>query len=391
MFVLLGVLILAVAGLLLYDHQRASTSIAPLPAPYTYTVQQAVHPTVHYNQSSFFSSTPSPTNTAYIADITKSIDAQFHYFYSGSKVTDLSYSYRATATLRSTFGTDNSPGGVANVWNRQYQLLEPTAGTKTAKTLTFDPVVQIPFADYKTDIDQFKNSFKAPLNGEMVVNFEMQVSGKVNGTPFTDTKISTITAPLDQLIYQLGVKFAKIDHEQVQPASSKRLADTINEYELPVAVLLTALGVSYVVYGFRKQIFKTPYMRELERIYRYHDGIIIRASRPTNLTGKDMVPVQSFDDLLNLEEELKTPIVASPAGANATQFMITRDDIVYVYTLGDFSMADPPQPPAQPRPAKPAPTQPQPQPQKPTPPTPPAPAPIQPGKHKHPVNKRVSG
>jgi hypothetical protein len=388
MFVLLGVLILAIAGLLIYDHQRASTSIAPLPAPYTYTVQQTVHPTVHYNQSSFFNATPDPTNTAYIADITKSIDAQFHYFYSGSKTTDLSYRYWATATLRSTFGTDNSPGGVANVWNKQYQLLEPSAGSKTAKTLTFDPVVQIPFADYKADIDQFKNSFKAPLNGEMVVNFEMQVSGKVNGTSFTDTKISVITAPLDQLIYQLGVKFAKIDHEQVQPASSKRLADTINEYELPVAVLLAALGVAYMVYGFRRQIFKTPYMRELERIYRYHDGIIIRASRPTNLTGKDVVPVQSFDDLLNLEEELKTPIVASPAGDNATQFMITRDDIVYVYTLGDFNMPDPPPPPTTPSEKsahKDTPRPPEP------PKQPPAQPPIQPGKHKHPVNRRVSG
>jgi hypothetical protein len=388
MFALLGVLILAVAGLLLYDHQRATTSIAPLPAPYTYTVQQTAHPTVHYSQSSFFGTTPDPTNTAYIADITKSIDAQFHYFYSGSKVTDLSYRYWATATLRSTFGTDNSPGGVANVWNKQFQLLDPVTGTKTSKTLTFDPVVHIPYADYKTDIDQFKNSFKAPLNGEMVVDFTAQVSGKVNGTPFTDTKVSIISAPLDQLIYQLGVKFAKIDNEQVQPASSKRLADTINEYELPVAVILAILGLTYIAYGFRRQIFKTPYMRELERIYRYHDGIIIRASRPTNLTGKNVVPVQSFDDLLNLEEELKTPIVASPAGDSATQFMITRDDIVYVYTLGDFDMPDPPQPPTTP-PAKPAP--------KDTPRAPespkqtPAQPPIQPGKHKHPVSRRVSG
>jgi hypothetical protein len=38
--------------------------------------------------------------------------------------------------------------------------------------------------------------------------------------------------------------------------------------------------------------------------------------------------------MLNLEEELKLPIVAAAVSAEATQFMIIRDDVVYVYTLG---------------------------------------------------------
>ncbi|MGB2686710.1 MAG: DUF5305 family protein, partial [Candidatus Saccharimonas aalborgensis] len=95
-----------------------------------------------------------------------------------------------------------------------------------------------------------------------------------------------------------------------------------------------------IVYGMRKQIFKSAYQRELEKIYRYHDGIIIRASQPAAIAGKTMVPVQTFDDMLNLEEELKVPIVATPAGNEATRFLIVRDDIVYVYTLGKVLLDD---------------------------------------------------
>lgn len=93
-------------------------------------------------------------------------------------------------------------------------------------------------------------------------------------------------------------------------------------------------GPSIIGFGMRKQIFKSPYQRELDRIYRYHDGLIIKASAHTDLSSKTTVPVQSFEDILNLEEELKSPIVASAAGLNATRFMIIHGDIVYVYTLG---------------------------------------------------------
>lgn len=38
--------------------------------------------------------------------------------------------------------------------------------------------------------------------------------------------------------------------------------------------------------------------------------------------------------MLNIEEELKTPIVASPAGRLATKFLIMHGDVVHVNILG---------------------------------------------------------
>jgi hypothetical protein len=110
--------------------------------------------------------------------------------------------------------------------------------------------------------------------------------------------------------------------------------DRVAQYEIYGAIGIGILALASFVYGFRKKIFKTPYQRELDKIYRYHDGIIVRASRPTDLSGKRIVAVKSFDDMLNLEEELKLPIVAASVSAEATQFMIIRDDVVYAYILG---------------------------------------------------------
>lgn len=58
------------------------------------------------------------------------------------------------------------------------------------------------------------------------------------------------------------------------------------------------------------------------------------------MSGKRIVAVKSFDDILNLEEEVKAPIVSSEAGEHATRFMIIKDDVVYMYLLGSLSTTD---------------------------------------------------
>ncbi len=336
-FIIPGILFLCAAALLFYDRTHVHTTIAPMPQPYTYNVQQSVNNKVHYRQSSFFGDAPDPTNTAYIANLTDYITAQFHYAFKGSETTKISYQYSAVATVRATYGNQASEGGIANVWTKQFELIKPTSGSTTGNSLALDPSIQIPFSDYKQAMDQFKDAITAPLTGEMAVTYTVHVSGKVNGAPFTDTKVSSITTSLDQQVYQLAVKYDKTDHKQIFPVKSQHLADTITQYETRMAILLVVLGGGCLIYAFRRQIFKSPYARELERIYRYHDGIIIRAKKTPNVIGKNVVPVQSFDDLLNLEEEIKAPILASQVGDTATQFIITKDDIVYVYTLGEIT------------------------------------------------------
>jgi len=344
--VLLGLFLLAAAGALVYDRLHAHAYIAPAPKPYQYGIKQRVENKVSYRQSSFFGKAPDTSSTAYLAELTDKIATRFHYDFRGSEPADLNYKYSVDAQVRTTYGSKDSPQGLSTVWSKQYRLLEPVSGTKNTKDLTFDPVVDIPFSQFVSDVGQFKKTFSAPLNSEMIVNLNVQVSGTVNGTPFTSNKTSTVSTSLDQDVYQLGVKFEKEDNQQVKSSRTRPLTDTIATYELLIAAVLAVAGMAYFVLGLRRQRAQTPYQRELERIYRFHDGIIVRAKHPANLARKNVVSVQSFDDLLNLEEELKTPIIASPLGDKATRFMIADNDIAYVFTLGVSTKAAPPSAPA---------------------------------------------
>jgi hypothetical protein len=222
----------------------------------------------------------------------------------------------------------------ANVWSKEYTIVKPVSESLQTKNLTLNPTADLPFQEYMSQLENFKSNLELPLNSETLLVATVDVEGTIKGTPFHDTRVMTVSAPLDQQVYTLGIKYDKQDTKKLVGETAKNSREQFQRYLLIFASAVGVLGIGMLLYGLRKQIFKTPYQRELERIYRYNDGIIIRAQRSPDLTGKRIVPVLSFEDMLNLEEELKMPIVASPAGGEATRFIIIRDDVAYVFTLG---------------------------------------------------------
>jgi hypothetical protein len=323
-FGVIGLALLVFAGYLFYNLEQQKEADIYVPSSYEYTVKQSANAEVTYLDNSFFEDGPGPTNSAYITDLTDKIRASFDYTLSSNDVIDATYTY--------AIGADD--GKKTNVWSKEYQLTAPVTKSISAKSIELGPTAEMPFAEYKLAIENFKNSLSLPINSEAVIELTVKVDGRIGGTSFVDTRQTTITAPLDTQIYTLAVKYDKSDTKQVMGEAAKSNREQFQKYLLIFASAVGILGLGLVAYGVRKQIFKSPYQRELEKIFRYNDGIIIRAKRPADLTGKRVVPVLSFDDMLNLEEELKLPIVASPAGGEATKFIIIRDDVAYVFTLG---------------------------------------------------------
>ena len=200
--------------------------------------------------------------------------------------------------------------------------------------------IAIPFEDYKKMIDDYRSTLQVPVNGEAMITFTVRSRGTIDGVEFNDTRTSTITIPLTQQIYQLAIKYDKEDVKQVVAAAVVSQHAVMIRYGLIATAALGVVGLALVIVGQRRRIFKTPYRTELDRIYRYHDGIIIRAKELPDLSGKRPVPVKSFDDMLNLEEEIKVPIVSCEVNEEATRFMIIRDDVVYQYLLGKLPATD---------------------------------------------------
>lgn len=338
LFALIGVLLWAAAGYLFYNHSRPH-AVAIDKKKYSYQISQSATSAAHYKPSDFYgpSGSPGADNTAYIGSLTDYVNAHFTYTFTGSTATELRYSYKADAVLHSQFSGKDSTNNAANVWTKKYPLLTAVTGSKTTQTLAFNRDIEIPFAEYAALATKFNTAYDVPLSSEVVVTYTVTVSGKADGVPFTNTQTSTVIAPLDQRVYKIAVKFNKADAKEVAAKQPMHFGSVVTAYELPAAVGLFLLGLALMVYGFRKQIIKSAYDRELARIYRYNAGIIIKARRPVSLKRLTIVDLDSFDDLLGIAEQTGMPIVANEpidSVTRCTRFIITSGDTAYVFTLG---------------------------------------------------------
>lgn len=333
LLILASIACFAVVGWLLYDAlvERGGFRLQP---PYSYSLNQSVQSNVSYVDNSYFPGGPG-TNTAYISDLTDSIRTNFRYDYKGSSIENLEYTYDITATVKGAYSVPGSDQEISNVWTRQFQLVKPKTVRVSADKFSISQAVTIPFADYRKLVEDFRLSLALPVTSELEVHFNVQTKGTIRGEVLNDMRSSTISTPLNVQIYQLATKYDKTDSKELNNRPQQDGGETIRA-EVLGAVLMTLVGAGFIVLTLRHAIQKSPYERELQKIYRYHDSIIIRTSRRMEIpASKTVVAVKSFDDILNLEEETKLPIIAVTLGDVATQFMIVQDDIVYIYTLGE--------------------------------------------------------
>lgn len=218
--------------------------------------------------------------------------------------------------------------------------MKPVSETKMTDRISVHPKVDIPYSDYKKELDQFKKSLMLPISSDVTVTFTIKVTGNIDGTPLNDVRVSTLTIPSDEQVYKLQQKYDKSIQESIISQDVKRSRIFEEQLEM-VGILATAfLGIGSIAYGFRRHTHRTPYQKELDKIYRHHDSVIVRSSKLVDLSGKRLVAVKSFDDMLGLEEGLQRPIIAMTLSTEATKFVILHQDVVYEYILGVVPRAD---------------------------------------------------
>lgn len=330
----LGFVILTIGASLLWMSVRKPDAQTAVDA-YEYTVSQNAKTTVRYKDNEFFGTAPAASNDAFVAALTDTIVADFTYDYTATRSTDLTTTYDIKAQIKANYAVKGNAEDLSSVWTRDYQLVKPVTSRTQGNKISLSRTVDIPYTDYMQTVDQFRTALSLPTNSEVVVNFTIHTTGKIDDVPFSDTRTSTISAPLDQQIYIPSIKFDKSDTKQIAPATVNTSENRWTKNGTYIGVALAVVGLSMLIYGTRKRIFKSAYQRDLDKIYRYHDGIIVRTSRPVDLTEHQVVPMRSFDDMLNLEEELKTPIIADEISSTLTHFIIAHHNVTYLYKLGD--------------------------------------------------------
>lgn len=308
---------------------------------YDYEIKQELVEAVHYFESSYFNKSDLTRRPAYITNLTDTIDINYKYTYQADQSTDLKYTYSARAILQAGYSLegDKSP---SQVWKEEFEVAPVIEKKLRGDSIHINEVITIPYGEYKHKMDNFKADFALPTDGEVIVVVDVKVSGNISGATINDSRQAIARIPLNQQIYKITSdvepRVSKLVYVGDQSAEFRA-----KQYYILATIVSVVLSVVFLIIGFSdwlsEHFAKTPYQRELAKIYKYHDSIIVQTSKPMSLTGKSVVEVETFDDILDIEDSSKSPIIAKEIGSKATRFMIIQEDIVYTYVLGDLPAA----------------------------------------------------
>lgn len=334
--ILLAILVI---GFLIYDAVFAHKP-TPLAQTYQYTVDQALTYDVTYLDNNYFATGKvSPHSTAYVRELTDTISTNFSYIYQTDKGANLSYTYAATARVVASY-TPRGTSDTKVVWDATYPLVRATAGDGQQGNVRLQTDVVVPFREYSQQIARMNSGLALSLSAEAIVTFSVSVTGTANSLPVNEQRTMQMTVPLDQAIYAVATKYDQRDAKTITADSTTTENVWWRSYRTTIIVTSSVLLILSVVLlaarPWRRDTERNPYKRELNRIYRYHDGLIIRTQKPFDLQGREGLSVASFDDLLNLSEELRLPIIASQLSPEATRFFVIHNTTIYSYTVGEI-------------------------------------------------------
>ncbi|HJJ14407.1 MAG TPA: DUF5305 domain-containing protein [Clostridiaceae bacterium] len=197
--------------------------------------------------------------------------------------------------------------------------------------------VKIDFNAYNTEVKKFKEQFglpiKAYLDVKLITNSEIDVknSEKVE----KDNSVVNLKMDLNGQVFTVT--------QDYEPTSKGQAVDETNVKKsnivlLTIGIILFAISAFGILNIIRKIISadrRTDYEVALNRILKNYGDIVAEIVTPTETGNMRVIDVKNFDQLLDIEEEIRMPILFyETVEGEEGEFTIIYDNIVYRYILG---------------------------------------------------------
>ena len=132
--------------------------------------------------------------------------------------------------------------------------------------------------------------------------------------------------------------------KQFENAENKTVVSTtesnkeINKPLLVIGIILIFIAVMIILDAIRKSIKfskKTDYAIALNRILKNYGDIVAEIVSPVEIDNLNVIEVKNFDQLLDIEEEIRMPILFYETIPDEQgEFIIICDNMAYRYVIG---------------------------------------------------------
>ena len=270
----------------------------------------------------------------YISSVVDKIIFDVDYQLSSSVLSDYHYSYYVTATLVGKYSSDKNNSD--QLWSKEYSIIDMVENTvENTNSIMINKQFEIDYQTFEKIMTQFKKEFGLTIDASLEIEVVVKASSNIENGKLEEIDTMKATIPLLQPTFYITYKTnGEMNHPvlDIQPIESNPNYGIVFLYGIIIVFLFATFIILFRILCSLSN--KDEFYKKVEKILKNYAEILVLVDSIPNHDSLQTINIVKFEDMLDLEEELRVPILYYQM-LSEVHFFIMTDTYFYFYKLVD--------------------------------------------------------
>ena len=277
---------------------------------------------VHLLQNTAIDEPVLEMNKTYIAKLVDKIKFNYNFKYSGNSEIEYSLNAYLTVEYQNTNVVSNPI-----IMKKEYPIIPATKIEKGGNGLVeIQKEIEFDYPYYNQELYRIQQVISVPVKAYVDLTFK--IKDKLNGTSYN----STYSIPVGQEVFGITNKTSMKNETE---SKTEMKIDQIPCVIGVAMMLMSIIAISQIIKKTKNKTIKESFYNvKLNKIIQNYGDIVVEMAEPIDLEGLQVRNVKNFEQLVDIEVEIRKPIVFYETIPKIEgEFIIIQDDIAYRYVL----------------------------------------------------------
>ena len=298
---------------------------------YSYYEDNVIDYKVYLKENAFFETKYLGKDKTYITSLIDYLALKFDYNIRFNEYVSGKLKYNIVATI----SAEKNNNQIGSYWEKTFMLTEPKYYIiENKKEISIVENIDIDYQKYNELLTSFVETYKISSDGFLKVSLIVDGDPKItpNDTLPVSNEIS-LKIPLSKIAVEAEINTNSNNKEK---EITRTIRDNDSKYIVfKILFLIDVLLIIYLLFRYFYHIARnrklSSYNDNVQKIINDYSSIMVRTST-LNLKTLNRIKVSSFDDLLVVYNDVRTPIHYLEKKGK-TEFIIIFEKMAWIYTI----------------------------------------------------------
>ena len=276
-------------------------------------------------------------NKVYVASLIDRINIDYNYLFKIDTNTTINFTYDVIGTL---IIADNKGQNV--FFEKDYVLVENVHSLMNNGVVkNIIEKVSIDYHYYNDLANKFRTNYGINTSSKLVVKLKINEKSMDDLLDLDNKSEMSLTIPLSEREVNINMLYEEVNKNSKVISKGRIVIN--NKYYIMISCIFLIISLIFLV-KLLKLLSKvggkqSNYDRYIRKILREYDRLIVNTKTPPDLNDKNVIRVNTFEELLDVRDNLKLPIKYYVVNEHEkSNFYISHHKEVYLLTVKAFEM-----------------------------------------------------